>query len=84
MSNTIKAARKWSYISHSYAFYQLPEGACLYTSNMDKVISCAQCGHHLTYGNSYSSLEIHNKYGLGYGVCGNCHDAEMKRRLDDE
>ena len=46
----------------------------------DTAINCASCGKPITYGKSYTSIEIENKIGLGYWVCGKCHWEEIDRR----
>lgn len=71
-------AKKWDYKTRKYYDYDLPEGACLYSDDMNKVIACAQCGRKTTFGNSYASRQIHTKYGFGYEVCKQCYDKERK------
>lgn len=40
---------------------------------------CACCGNWIRYRDKYLSMEIEDKDGLGYMVCGPCHFEEMKR-----
>ena len=43
-------------------------------------MNCPHCGKELPYGETYTSKEIHNWVGLGYGVCEECYEEEWKRR----
>jgi hypothetical protein len=65
-----------------YEDYSIPEewNCPLYTPYMDEIINCCQCGEELQAGNSYTSLEVHNLMGLGYGVCLKCYLEEKNRR----
>ena len=74
-------ADKYDWATHRYNPYKLPEGAALERDDMDDVISCADCGAPVRYGESYTSMAIHNKYGLGYCVCGKCHEKEMSDKF---
>ncbi|KGF09693.1 hypothetical protein HMPREF1635_02070 [Clostridiales bacterium S5-A14a] len=66
-------ARKWDYKTRKYYDYDLPEEACLYSDDMDKVIACPQCGRKMLFGDGYTSRQIHTEHGLGYAVCEQCH-----------
>ena len=46
----------------------------------EKIVNCPQCGKELPYGETYTSKEIHNWVGLGYGVCEECYEKECERR----
>lgn len=71
-------AKKWDCKTRKYYDYDLPEGACLYSADMDKVIACAQCGRML-FGDGYASKQIHTKHhSFGYAVCEKCHDKELQ------
>lgn len=71
-------AQKWNFKAEKVYDYDLPEGACLYSLDTDKVIACAQCGRKITFGNSYTSREIYTEDGLGYAVCEQCHEKEWQ------
>lgn len=74
--------QKWDPSKRKYEPYQPPaDNVSLYETDMDKVISCAGCGKQITFGEGYSSLQIHNAMGMGYSVCESCHDAELKKKL---
>lgn len=70
-------ADKYNWVTHRYDPYKLPEGAALERDDMDDIIACANCGIPVKYGESYTSLTIHNLYGIGYCVCGQCHSVEL-------
>lgn len=80
----MKTAGKWNYKTHSYDLIAIPEACILYTNNMDAQTVCAQCGKKIAYGSSYSSMEIQTSMGFGYPVCPECHDAELKRRIENQ
>ena len=73
--------RKWNYETRKYEPYEVPTewNVSLYSADMDELINCAECGEQLTFGDSYTSLDIHTSIGLGYGVCPKCHEKEIKR-----
>lgn len=51
----------------------------LWNTNMDEIVNCAQCGEQLKYGDCYTSRELMNGAGLGYGVCSRCYAKERTR-----
>lgn len=71
-------AQKWDFKTKKYYDYDLPEGACLYSNNMDKIVACAQCGRKMLFGDGYTSRQIHTEYGSGYAVCERCYEKEWK------
>lgn len=75
---------KWNYERHAYDEYDVPPKSKIYTDDMDEIVQCAQCGRELTYGDSYTSLEIHTSGGLGFCVCEDCADEELKRKIADK
>lgn len=77
-------AQKWDWHKHEYEPYDLPEGSVMYHHDMDKKVTCAQCGKEITFGDSYSSWEIHNNIGLGYSVCDDCYKKEWRRKIEAE
>lgn len=77
-------AEKWNWHKHEYEPYELPEGSVLHCSDVKQVITCAQCGAKIEYGDSYSSWEVHNSIGMGYSVCPHCYNHEWRRKIDSE
>ena len=74
--------QKWNPEKQAYEPYTpTPGRVTLYESDMDQPINCAACGRKLTFGEGYSSQQIHNSIGLGYSVCESCHVAEMAAAL---
>lgn len=67
---------RWNYETEEYDPYELPEGVILYTRDMDRETSCASCGKKIVFGDGYTSRRIHNKYGIGFSVCTDCHEKE--------
>lgn len=75
--------RKWNYDIHEYEPYSVSdEWDCRYSGfDMSEIINCCQCGKEVTFGECYSSQEVHSLMGFGYMVCEECHKIETKRRL---
>lgn len=74
--------QKWNPAKRMYELYEAPSGyITLFETDMDKPINCASCGKQITFGEGYSSMQIHNAVGMGYSVCADCHDAEIKEEL---
>jgi hypothetical protein len=49
---------------------------------MDEPCNCALCGREMTYGEGYTSLQVHTPTGFGYTVCKDCHfDVELPARF---
>ena len=71
-------ARKWIEKEKKYIDYELPEGATLCETDMNKQISCCSCGKKILYGNSYTSLTIHTIGGFGYVECQECYEKSFK------
>ena len=73
--------RKWNYQKREYEPYEVPDDwkVSLWESDMDTVVNCPHCGRQLTFGECYTSREIHNKFGMGFGVCGDCYEQEWER-----
>lgn len=77
--------QKWNYSKHIYEPYTPPEG-CVFPTLFTPIplkqkINCVSCNKKITFGRSYTSLEIHDSfgYGFGYPVCKKCYDEEFKR-----
>ena len=52
-------------------------------ADMDAPVECAQCGRTLPFGETFTSLEVHELgAGFGYAVCGECHAQERWRRIE--
>lgn len=73
---------KWNYETHEYDPYMPnPDWKLkLYSQDMDEPINCASCGKEMTYGEGYSSEELHNHIGFGYPVCEECYRLELARQ----
>ncbi len=77
---------KWNYETHKYDDYIVPDNWNItrYSTDMEEIINCVQCGRKLCVGESYTSMEVHSEIGFGYGVCEECYEKEWKRRKDYE
>ncbi len=73
---------KWNVRLHKYEPYEIPdEWNCpMYSSDMEEIVNCPHCGKKLLFGETYTSKEIHNGIGLGYGVCEKCYQEEWERK----
>lgn len=77
--------QKWDYESHTYKPFYSPAGhEVMLTGDPDIICRCAECGKKMRYGDGYTSIRIHDKYGFGYAVCRNCSrkEWEERRRLE--
>lgn len=70
-------AEKYDFKERKYKKHILPAGAAMCRDNLEEYVNCANCGTPVKYGESYTSLTIHNLYGIGYCVCGQCHSVEL-------
>ena len=77
-------AQKWNSKTRKYYDYNLPEGAYLYSDDMDKIVTCARCGRRMLFGDGYPSRQIHTKYGFRYTVCEKCYDKERKEEQEND
>lgn len=73
--------RKFNWKTRKYEKYDAPEGIrlALYCSDMNEIVNCAQCFKSISFGDSYTSREVHTNIGLGYAVCEECYDKEWNR-----
>lgn len=78
-----KTVGKWNYLKHEYDPYSLPDGATT-IAGLDEVVACADCGKKVIFGDTYTSMEIHNHFGMGYAVCPKCYEKEWVRREENE
>ena len=82
----IRMMNRWDYKTHTYLKWAIPAEwkVVLTCEDMEEKVNCCQCGREVEFGNTYSSQEVQNDYGLGYATCEECHNKEMERRLSDE
>ena len=82
----MRELRRWNYARHEYDPYMIPDRwkVSLYENDLETVVNCAQCGEEYTFGEMYTSTEIHNQMGFGYGVCEECYQQELNRRVENE
>lgn len=73
--------RKWNYETREYDLYEVPDDweLVLVTRDMEQHVNCAQCGKDMTFGEGYTSREVHTNVGFGYPVCEACYEDEVKR-----
>ncbi len=77
---------KWNYETKSYDPYT-PDPSWVigfYSTDMDELINCAQCGKEIKFGDGYTSREIHTPVGMGYSVCESCYEEEYNRESIQE
>ncbi|MGF6376867.1 putative nucleic-acid-binding Zn-ribbon protein [Clostridiales Family XIII bacterium PM5-7] len=72
---------KWNYETHAYDEFIVPDdwNVKTYSTDMNEIIHCPQCGNTLTFGKGYTSREIQTEYGMGYSVCEKCSNEEFNR-----
>lgn len=72
--------QKWSPARKTYLPYMIPGNwkVSTYETNMAAVVNCAACGQRLSFGDSYTSRQIHTPVGMGFAVCGKCYEREWE------
>lgn len=82
----MKVYQKWNYETHKYDDYLVPDDKILktYSNDMNEIVNCCQCLKEMTFGEGYTSMEVHTPIGFGYAVCEECYQKEMERRLNDK
>lgn len=80
--------RKWNYEKHTYTPYEISDNKelniKLYSEDMDELVNCPHCLKKVRYGETFTSLEFHNDFGLGFPVCEECYQKEWKERRKHE
>lgn len=77
--------KKWNYETNQYYDYEIPnDWKCkIYSEDLEAIINCPHCGKKIKYGDSFTSFEFHNQFGMGYGVCDECYQEELDKRYSD-
>lgn len=70
--------QKWNFETREYEPYEVPDNWNIktYCKNMDEIIVCPHCGRKFTFGECYTSKQIHTRLGMGLAVCGECYTKE--------
>lgn len=73
---------RWDRDAGRYLPHEVPDdwNCKTYSTDMDEIVNCAQCGRELPFGKCFTSLEVHTKVGFGYAVCEPCHGEEFERK----
>ena len=76
----MEAMQKWSYRDKEYQSYNPPKewNTPLLIEDVSGVVNCASCGKQMVFGNGYTSRTIHNDYGMGYCVCLECYEGDIR------
>ena len=75
---------KWNPKLHIYEEYNPKFPIVMHSEDMNLIVNCCQCGKKVKYGETFTSLEVHNNYGFGYAVCGDCYNEEYKRKIENK
>ena len=79
--------RKWDERKKAYEPYDVPDEwhVTTFESDMNERVNCAQCGREISFGDSYTSMQVHSPIGFGYAVCEDCyHLKEWPERVAAE
>ena len=70
--------QKWNFKAREYEPYCVPtDWNCkTYSADMDEIVNCPHCGRKVTFGDCYTSRQIHTEHGFGYAACGECYEKE--------
>lgn len=70
---------KWNIKKRAYDPYEPPMGASVYVEDLKTEVQCAHCAEKFVAGEMYTSHLIHVlRSGLGYMVCKECYNQELK------
>lgn len=83
-SGDMRILRRWDEWRGVYAPWLASMKVTLYEDDMDAPCNCARCGKRVTFGECYSSHQIHTTFGMGYAVCPECHELELAERAAAE
>lgn len=72
--------RKWNFETREYEPYEVPDNWNIktYSCDMDEIVNCPHCGREFTFGDCYTSRQIHTEHGMGYAVCAECYSKEWE------
>ena len=78
-SGDLQVLRRWDEWRGVYAPWLVPaeRKVMIYSDDMDELCACARCGKRVTFGECYTSQQIHTYFGIGYAVCPECHELEL-------
>jgi hypothetical protein len=85
-SGGLRVLRRWDEWLRDYRPWLVPDSpkVLAYSDDMDEPCACARCGKRVTYGECYTSMQIHTYFGIGYAVCPKCHELEFAERAAAE
>jgi hypothetical protein len=85
-SGELRVLRRWDEWLGGYRPWLVPaeRKVLAYSDDMDEPCACARCGKRVTYGECYTSMQIHTYFGIGYAVCPECHELELAERAAAE
>ena len=72
--------QKWNFKTREYEPYEVPDNWNIktFSLDMDEIVNCPHCGREFTFGDSYTSRQIHTTHGMGYAVCAECYSKEWE------
>lgn len=78
--------QKWNFKTREYEPYNIPEAwSCkTFSMDMDEIVNCPHCGREVTFGECYTSRQIHTEHGMGYAVCEECYKAEWEAEKESK
>ena len=78
--------QKWDFKTRKYEPYNIPEAwSCkTFSMDMDEIVNCPHCGREVTFGECYTSRQIHTEHGMGYAVCEECYEAEWEAEKESK
>ena len=85
-SCNLQVLRRWDEWLRDYRPWLVPDSpkVLAYSDDMDELCACARCGKSVTFGECYTSQQIHTHAGFGYAVCPECHELELAERAAAE
>lgn len=67
--------QRWDEKERQYRPYEVPDDwhVTTYETDMDTTVNCCQCGREVHFGETFTSMQVHTRYGIGYAVCDRCY-----------
>lgn len=74
----MKKCNKWDFNKKEYESVLIDDECLMRENDLKKIIKCPNCNKEFQCGLGYTSLKYHNDFGLGYIVCKDCYEKELK------
>lgn len=72
--------QKWNFKTREYEPYEVPDEWHIktFSMDMDEIVNCPHCGREFTFGDCYTSRQMHIGLGGAFAVCAECYRKEWE------